>query len=72
MDIKNLFLTCILFLIFFSCGQHNKAPSKGLNYDSKRIYGIRNGDPLQLNTSYPEDKNAIDRMAKLRDKMFPK
>ncbi len=67
-------LVLIAIMFFGACiGEHNKAPNKGRNLDSKRIYGNKGGTPLQLANKYPEDDGtAAQRANKIREKLFPK
>jgi len=67
--LKSLALLGLITLA--SCfGQHNNAPNEGVNQDDPRIYGVRGGEPKQLNNKYPEDD--LDRTAAIREKLFPK
>jgi len=67
-------LSVVLLGSLVSCfGQHNKAVVESLNQDSERIYGVKNGDPKQLSLTYPDDETGevADRIANIREKMFP-
>ncbi len=68
-------ILAIAFLLSLaSCfGQHNQAVVEGVNQDSQRIYGDRDGEPRQLNNEYPEDETGetADRIANIREKFFP-
>ncbi len=69
-----LVLSCVGMLFLTSCfGQHNTFPSKGVNLDSERIYGVRGGDPKQLNDVHPEDKGDVmkKRATSIREKLYP-
>ena len=58
-----------------SCfGQHNNAPNEGVNLDDARIYGVKGGEPKQLNNKYPEDESGevAERAEAIRNKFFPK
>lgn len=62
-------------LTLASCfGQHNNAPNEGVNLDNSRIYGVKGGEPKQLNNKYPDDESGevAQRANKIRDKFFPK
>ena len=68
-------LAVAMLLSLVSCfGQHNQAVVEGVNQDSERIYGDRGGEPRQLNNTYPEDETGetADKIAKIREKFFPK
>ncbi|MCS6834233.1 MAG: hypothetical protein NZ521_11715 [Flammeovirgaceae bacterium] len=64
----------MLVVGLFSCmGQHNKFPSENIAADDTRIYGNIGGEPLQLKNKYPDpDEKTTERVAKIREKMFPK
>jgi hypothetical protein len=69
----NAFVIAGMFMLAGCFGQHNQAPSKGINLDSERIYGTRGGEPKQLQNKYPDDEGSVaERAQKIRDKFFPK
>jgi len=73
--ISNILLSIIFLVGLSSCmGDHNKSVLESPNQDSKRIYGVKGGEPLQLNNTYPEDETGevADRIFNIRDKFFPK
>lgn len=63
-----------LLLGLASCGQHNTAPSLGVNLDSERIYGAtREAEPRQLPNEYPATSaEDADRINKIRNKLYPR
>jgi hypothetical protein len=71
--IAQLLFLAALPLLSGCFGQHNKAPNEGVNLDSKRIYGeSREAPPRQLPNQYPDPSaETMDRIQKIRDKMFP-
>lgn len=74
---KSIFLKLIVLVVVVSLGscmgKQNKAPSKGMNLDSERIYGKKGGEPRQLPTKYPadEDGSVAERVAEIRTKLYP-
>ncbi|MEH0157819.1 hypothetical protein V6R21_27260 [Limibacter armeniacum] len=72
---KNLIklASAAMLLALASCGQHNTAPSKGVNLDSERIYGkSRTATPAQLDIQYPEPTSEdAERVNKIREELFP-
>ncbi len=71
--LKSLVLLGLVTLA--SCfGQHNNAPNEGVNLDDTRIYGVKGGEPKQLNNKYPEDESGevAERAEAIRNKFFPK
>ena len=71
---KFLYLSLIAgSLLLGSCfGQHNKAPSEGVNLDSKRVYGERGGEPMQLKNEYPAPTiETLERIDNIRTQLFP-
>ncbi len=60
-------------ILLSSCfGQHNEAPSEGVNLDSERVYGVRGGEPKQLANQYPDPTpETLERIENIRNKMFP-
>jgi hypothetical protein len=73
---RNFLIVLVLGLtpLFFSClGDHNKAPSKGVNLDNTRIYGpSRTADPLQLANQYEDNPENLTRAQAIREKFFPR
>ncbi len=69
------FAFCTLLLTLSSCfGQHNKAPSLGVNLDSERIYGEKGGAPRQLANKYEDDASGVtaERISAIRNSLFPR
>ncbi len=61
-----------VFLLASCFGQHNQAPSKGVNLKSERIYGERGGEPKQLPNQYPDPTpETLDRIENIRERLFP-
>ena len=60
-------------LLLSSCmGEQNKAPSKGINLDSERVYGVRGQDPKQLANKYDDPSDmTLNRIEDIRTKLFP-
>jgi hypothetical protein len=72
--LSNILLFAFLVATLSACiGQHNQAEVESLNQDSKRIYGNKGGEPMQLNNTYPEDETGetADRIQKIREDFFP-
>lgn len=60
------------FLLASCFGQHNNAPNKGVNLDSKRVYGERGGEPMQLKNEYPAPTvETLERIDNIRTQLFP-
>lgn len=70
----NIFAIALLVSLASCFGQHNKAVVESLNQDSERIYGDRGGEPRQLKLTYPDDETGetADKIARIREKFFPK
>lgn len=69
------FSALALLLALTSCfGQHNTAPSKGVNLDDERIYGeTREADPIQLQNKYPDSSpEELARVEKIRQQLYPR
>ncbi len=61
-----------MFMLASCFGQHNKAPSKGVNLDSERVYGERGADPKQLKNEYPAPTvETLERIDNIRTQLFP-
>ena len=69
-----LFVLVGLLSLGACLGKHNQAPNKGVNLDSERVYGVRGAEPKQLPNKYPEDEDGSvsDRIAKIREDLYPK
>ena len=72
--IRQLLVAASLVGVTFlaSCfGQHNSAPNEGVNLDNTRIYGAsREAKPDQLPNEY--EKENVARIAKIREKLYPR
>ena len=62
-------------MLLTSCfKQHNKAPSKGANLQSERIYGeSREAPPRQLQVTWPDDESGEiqKRALAIQEKLYP-
>lgn len=58
-----------------ACGQHNSAPSEGLNLNSTRIYGEgREAEPAQLNNEHADSRPSTEDLKRMNDilnKLYP-
>lgn len=62
-----------LFSLSSCFGDHNKAPSKGINLENTRIYGEKGAPAKHLANQYPDPSpQTLERIQKLREKMFPR
>ena len=70
----NIVVALTAVVIMSSCmGDHNQAPSEGVNLDSERVYGVRGGEPKQLKNEYPEvTDETSEKIENIREKLFPK
>ncbi|MDW7694745.1 hypothetical protein R9C00_08330 [Flammeovirgaceae bacterium SG7u.111] len=71
--IKTALILALPILLSSCFGQHNNAPNEGVNLDSERIYGVKGGEPRQLQLTYPDDDGTqAMRAIKIREKLYPR
>ncbi|GAA4827375.1 hypothetical protein [Algivirga pacifica] len=63
----------LALLSLAACGQHNEAPSKGVNLDSERIYGESRGAAPKQIKEKPLDRpstEALERISNIKEILY--